>query len=103
MDNTLETNSAGHLSQKLPTEKPNEAVEAQTQKIPNLVFLGLAGAAMAGAIALALKNKEKTDFGNFVGQWVPAFMLFGLYNKMVKIETEILDMKKPGQKDQVLH
>ena len=79
------------MSGQYKTEVPNEIIESQTKKIPNLLFLGLGLASMVGS--LALTSNKKTGLGNFVGQWVPTFLLFGLYNKMVKIEDELLRSK----------
>ncbi len=48
-------------------------------------YLGLALGAMAHSIGLAVV-KERKDFANFVGLWVPSFLLLGIYNKIVKTE-----------------
>lgn len=58
------------------------AIESQTSKIPSLGYLGAAvGAITASAL---LKVLGKDDWALFVGQWPAAFMLMGVYNKMVK-------------------
>ncbi len=80
------------LSSEYPSEIPNEVVEGQTKKIPNLVFLGLAGASLVGSAFLTFGRKQET-WGNFVGLWVPTIMLLGIYNKVVKLEDEILKSK----------
>lgn len=54
------------LSSRYKSEVPNEIIEEQTKKIPNLFFLGL---------------------------WVPTILTLGLYNKIVKLEDELL--RKP--------
>ena len=88
------SNADKKLSNKYKSELPNELIEDQTKKIPNLLFLGLSVASMIGAAALATSNSSnKKNLGNFVGLWAPTFLLFGLYNKMVKIEDEILRSK----------
>jgi hypothetical protein len=79
------------LSSKYPTELPNEVVEEQTKKVPNLVFLGLALGSIAGSAFLTFA-KSKTHLGNFVGLWAPTFLLLGVYNKMVKIEDELIEL-----------
>ena len=58
------------------------AIEAQTSKIPSSGYL----AAAFGAIAVSaiLKVLGKDDWALFVGQWPAAFMLMGVYNKIVK-------------------
>lgn len=77
------------LSRKYSTEVPNEVVEEQTKKVPNLLFLGIAGAAIAASAALTLSKRPQ--LGNFIGLWVPSILILGLYNKMVKVEDEVLD------------
>lgn len=58
------------------------AIEAQTSKIPSSGYL----AAAVGAIATSaiLKIAGKDEWSLFVGQWPAAFLLMGVYNKMVK-------------------
>ena len=75
------------LSNKYPTDLPNELIEEQTKKIPNLLFLGLSLASIAGSAVLTAKKRP--DLGTFVGQWAPTLLMFGLYNKMVKLEDVI--------------
>ena len=54
----------------------------QTAKLPSDTFLWLAVGAMATSATLqAMGNKHVSLF---VGQWAPAFLLFGIYNKLVK-------------------
>lgn len=77
------------LSRKLPTDYPNEVVEEQTKKIPNLVFMGFAGAALL--LSAGLTVSRRVTLGNFVGLWVPSILMLGLYNKMVKVEDEVLE------------
>jgi hypothetical protein len=58
------------------------AIESQTARIPSSGYL----AAALGAIAVSalLKLTRKDDWALFVGQWPAAFLLMGVYNKMVK-------------------
>ena len=90
MQRSLISEQNSKLSNQYKTELPNEVIEEQTKKIPNLVFLGLGLASMAGSLALTMN--KKVTLGNFVGQWVPTMLIFGLYNKMVKIEDELLKL-----------
>lgn len=60
-----------------------KAIEEQTAKLPSDTFLWLAGGAIAGSIALKMAGRDKD--ANFVGQWVPTFLILGLYNKLVKV------------------
>lgn len=86
-------NDKHKLSAKYASEIPNEVVESQTKKIPNLAFLGVAGAAMVASAMLTFRKQNKT-LGNFVGLWVPTVMLLGVYNKLVKVEDEVLEATK---------
>jgi len=63
-----------------------KTVEKQTSKIPSMGFLGLALGAMAISLGLELFSGKRKDPATFVGLWVPTFLLFGLYNKLVKLE-----------------
>ena len=59
-----------------------KSIEEQTAKLPSDTFLWLAVGAMAASATLqAMGNKHVSLF---VGQWAPAFLLFGIYNKLVK-------------------
>ncbi len=59
------------------------AIERQTAKLPSDVFLWAAVGAIAGS--LVLQSMGKKNVSNFVGQWVPTILIFGLYNKLVKV------------------
>jgi len=59
------------------------SIEEQTAKLPSDLFLWAALSAMAGSAALQLAGRKQVS--NFVGEWVPTLLIFGLYNKMVKI------------------
>ena len=58
------------------------AIESQTSRLPSSGYL----AAAFGSIAASeiFKAVGKNDWALFVGQWPAAFMLMGVYNKMVK-------------------
>lgn len=59
------------------------AIENQTAKVPSVVYLNLAFASIALSLGLAVSTR-KAEWANFVGTWAPAFMLIGIYNKLVK-------------------
>jgi hypothetical protein len=61
-----------------------KTIEDYTANIPSSGFLGIALGAMAASLILQAGGRGK--WGNFVAQWVPTFLLFGLYNKLVKLE-----------------
>jgi hypothetical protein len=85
------TNQDKKMSARNKADVPNEVIEEQTKKIPNLTFLGL-GLLSMGA-SLFLQFNKRRELGNFVGQWVPTLLIFGLYNKLVKVEDELLRSK----------
>jgi hypothetical protein len=58
------------------------AIESQTSRIPSSGYLAAAFGAMAGSAILKIAGKD--DLALFVGQWPAAFLLMGVYNKMVK-------------------
>ncbi|MDN3724437.1 hypothetical protein QRD02_08580 [Aequorivita sp. SDUM287046] len=59
-------------------------IEDETAKLPSDVFLWTSTAAMGVSLALHAMGKKQTAL--FVGQWVAPFLLFGIYNKIVKTE-----------------
>lgn len=77
--------------------KTTQVIEKKTAAIPSGVFLALAGAAIAGSLALKLMGRHST--ANFVGEWVPTILMLGLYNKIVKVlgsERADIAQKRPG-------
>lgn len=58
-------------------------IEEQTAKLPSDTFLWAAVAAMAGGLMLQASGRKHASL--FVGQWVAPFLLFGVYNKLVKV------------------
>jgi hypothetical protein len=58
-------------------------IEQQTAKLPSDTFLWAAVTAMAGSMMLQMSGRKHMSL--FVGQWVAPFLLFGLYNKLVKV------------------
>ncbi|MBV6459508.1 MAG: hypothetical protein HONBIEJF_02656 [Fimbriimonadaceae bacterium] len=60
------------------------SIEQETAKLPSDTFLWLAGGAMAVSLALKVSGKDET--ANFIGQWAPAILIMGVYNKLVKLE-----------------
>jgi hypothetical protein len=59
-------------------------IEQQTAKLPSDTFLWAALGSMGLSAVMQMTGKQK--FSNFVGLWVPTFLMFGLYNKMVKLQ-----------------
>jgi hypothetical protein len=61
-----------------------KAIEKQTAKLPSDVFLWAALGSIAVSLTLQLVGNKK--YSLFVGQWAPSFLLFGIYNKIVKTQ-----------------
>lgn len=83
MINELKTKAASVNPQKREG-KVAKAIEEQTAKLPSDLFLWTAVGAMAAS--LALKISKQDHLALFIGQWVPSFLLLGIYNKIVKVE-----------------
>jgi hypothetical protein len=58
------------------------AIEAQTSKVPSSGYLAAAVGSMAASAILKIAGKDQLAL--FVGQWAPAFLIMGVYNKVVK-------------------
>ena len=61
-----------------------KSVEEYTSEIPSSAFLGVALGAMALSLACQITGRGK--WGNFIAQWVPTWLVIGVYNKLVKLE-----------------
>lgn len=72
--------------------KVAKTIESHTAKLPSDLFLWSALGAMAASATLKLCGKNHTAL--FVGQWAAPFLLFGIYNKIVK--TTGHDQQDPG-------
>ncbi len=57
-------------------------IESQTSRLPSSGYLGAAIGSMAGSAVLKIMGKD--SWALFVGQWAPAFLIMGVYNKLVK-------------------
>ena len=67
------------------TEGPlARTIEQQTAKLPSDVFLWAALGSIGTSAVLQLMGKKQASL--FVGDWVAPFLLFGVYNKIVKTQ-----------------
>lgn len=57
-------------------------IEEETAKLPSDTFLWASLGAMGVSLALRMAGKKNASL--FVGQWAAPFLLFGIYNKIVK-------------------
>ena len=60
------------------------SIEQQTAKLPSDVFLWAALGSIGTSAMLRLMGKKNASL--FVGDWVAPFLLFGVYNKIVKTQ-----------------
>jgi len=58
-------------------------IEQQTAKLPSDAFLWAALGAIGISLGLTIAGEQKK--ANFIGQWAPTFLIFGMYNKLVKL------------------
>jgi len=59
-------------------------IEQQTAKLPSDMFLWAAIGSIGTSAILRLMGKKNASL--FIGEWVAPFMLFGVYNKIVKTQ-----------------
>jgi hypothetical protein len=59
-----------------------KTIEKQTAKLPSDTYLWTAFGAMGASLALKMAGRHHAAL--FIGQWTPVFLIFGLYNKLVK-------------------
>ena len=67
-------------------------IEEQTSKIPSDVFLWASIGAMSTSLILRLAKQKHMSL--FIGQWAAPFLLFGIYNKLVKQQGHDKNDKK---------
>jgi hypothetical protein len=65
-------------------DQVTKTIERYTSAIPSSAFLSVAAGAMALSLLFQLGGRGK--WGNFVAQWVPTWLIIGVYNKLVKLE-----------------
>ena len=76
-------NTTRELAQEQTEGRVAKAIEQQTAKLPSDLFLWAAGASILGSLALKIAGRHRDS--EFVGLWVPSFLLLGIYNKIVKV------------------
>jgi hypothetical protein len=65
-------------------DRVTKSIEEYTAAIPSSAYLAVALVAMGFSLAAQVSGQYR--WGHFIGQWVPTWLLFGLYNKLVKLE-----------------
>jgi hypothetical protein len=59
-------------------------IEEYTSSVPSSAYFGIALGAMALSFIAQARGHGK--WGNFIAQWVPTWLMIGVYNKVVKLE-----------------
>ena len=68
-----------------PTEDEfTKTIESYTAAVPSSTYLAVAIGAMGLSLVCQVAGRGK--WGNFIAQWVPIWLIIGLYNKLVKLE-----------------
>jgi hypothetical protein len=71
-----------YKTQQKKEGKVAKTIEEQTSKLPSDVFLWASVGAMTASLVLQLARQKHISL--FIGQWAAPFLLFGIYNKLVK-------------------
>jgi hypothetical protein len=71
-----------HLDTSQTEGRVARAIEERTSTLPSDTFLWLAIGSMIVSASLQIGGNKHASL--FVGQWAPSFLLFGVYNKLVK-------------------
>jgi hypothetical protein len=61
-----------------------KTIEDYTAAIPSSTYLAVAIGAMV--LSLMCQATGQGKWGNFIAQWVPTWLIIGVYNKLVKLE-----------------
>ena len=85
----METYDVASETNGSPAPTPNEdeltkSIESYTAAIPSSAYLAVAVGAMALSLFCQITGRGK--WGNFIAQWVPTWLIIGVYNKLVKLE-----------------
>jgi hypothetical protein len=81
---TYEQNEMLDNSPQPSEDEFTKAIEKYTASIPSSAYLAVAVGAMGFSLVCQLMGRGK--WGNFIAQWVPTWLIIGLYNKVVKQE-----------------
>jgi hypothetical protein len=75
-------------------DEVTKSIERYTAAMPSSAYLAVALGAIGLALVAQLGGKGK--WGNFIAQWVPTWLILGLYNKVVKTEGHDHLNKQPS-------
>lgn len=80
----LDTEARAHPRAEHREGPVARTIEQQTARLPSDAFLWAAVGSIGLSLALEIMGHGKK--ANFVGHWVPTLLIFGLYNKLVKLQ-----------------
>ena len=84
-----QTQSASHSEGPIA-----RTIEQQTAKLPSDTFLWAAIGSIGASALLRMMGKKNASL--FVGDWVSPLLLFGVYNKIVKLHGSDSQEAHPG-------
>ena len=61
-----------------------KTIEDYSAALPSSTYLAVAIGAMV--LSLMCQATGQGKWGNFIAQWVPTWLIIGVYNKLVKLE-----------------
>jgi hypothetical protein len=64
-------------------DQVTSAIERVTSRVPSSAYLAAAVASIVASFTFKISKKDHAAL--FVGQWAAPFLLFGIYNKLVKL------------------
>ena len=79
-----EYGSSNYTEQAKTEDTFTKAIEDVTVQIPSSVYFGIAIGAMG--LSLVCQATGRGKLRTFIAQWVPTWLIIGLYNKFVKLE-----------------
>jgi hypothetical protein len=87
MESSVRNSGGGFGEESQPSEGPvARNIEAVTSHLPSDVWLWASIGSMLVSLTLQMSGNRKTkQVSNFIGQWAPTLLIFGLYNKIVKV------------------
>ena len=84
-----QTQSASHSEGPIA-----RTIEQQTAKLPSDTFLWAAVGSIGASALLRIMGKKNASL--FIGDWVSPLLLFGVYNKLVKLHGSDRQEAHPG-------
>jgi hypothetical protein len=84
---TVKNTLGAHAKETKNEDKITGTLERVTAKVPSISFLAVASTAALVSGGLYLLGRKEAAI--FIGNWVPSFLLLGVYNKLVKQHEDL--------------